>query len=267
MRLDKLIVATGVATLVACSDGGPPNMTPVAVAVAASTTTPASGASFASELQTDSNGNTLVVDSVSVVVRKVTLVNAACGQDDSTEADSGMMRSDSGEGEMEGDDGCPVLRAGPLLVDLPIGGGSAEHQFTASVPVGTYSSVVIQLHKPDGANDTTFLAEHPEFAGVSIRVVGSFNGTPFIYTTGVTDVQRAHFSPPLVVADAPTAFTLFVDLSGWFKTGAGGLIDPATAMGDGANVILVRTNIVRSFHAFRDEDHDGEDDGLEGGGH
>ena len=267
MKMTGLMLATGVAALVACSDGGPPSMTPVAVAVAASTVTPGAGASFASEVQTDGDGNTLIIDSVSVVLRKIKLENALCGDDDSTEADVGVMRSDSGEGEMEGDDDCPELRLGPMLVDLPLGDGTPEHQFTASVPVGTYSSVLFQLHKPDGENDTTFLAQHPEFAGVSIRVVGSYNGAPFVYTTGVTDVQRVHFSPPLVVGDPPTAFTLFVDLSGWFKAGAGLLIDPTTAMGDGANVVLVHLNIEHSFHAFQDEDHDGEDDHLEGGGH
>lgn len=272
-KLTGLMVATGVAALVACRDGGPPNMTPVAVGVAASTATPAAGASFASEVQTDGDGHTLVIDSVAVVLRKIKLENAQCGEGDSigvhdsTEVEDGLQGADGGEGEMEGEDDCPELRLGPMLVDLPLGDGVAEHQFTASVPVGTYASVLFQLHKPDGDNDAAFLADHPEFAGVSIRVVGSFDGTPFVYTTGVADVQRVRFSPPLVVGDPPTAFTLFVDLSGWFRTGAGALIDPATALGDGANVVLVHMNIEHSFHAFQDEDHDGEDDHMEGGGH
>lgn len=265
MRWSSLVVAMGGAALVACADGGPHGTSPVSVAVAASVASPMMGAALASEVQTDSGGNTLVIDSVSVVIRKLKLENALCGGDDDT-TEVGLMTSDSGEGEME-DDGCPELRVGPLLVDLPLGDGTPQHQFTATVETGTYSSVLFQLHKPDGENDSTFLAAHPEFAGVSIRVVGSFNGTPFVFTTGVTDVQRVHFSPPLVVGDSPAAFTLFVDLSGWFRTGTGGLVDPATAMGDGANVVLVHTNIVRSFHAFEDEDHDGHDDHLEEGTH
>ena len=172
-----------------------------------------------------------------------------------------MTSPDSGEGEMmEHEDGdCGQLRLGPILVDLPLNGG-VSHEFTVTVDTGTYSEAKFQIHKAEGADDSAFIAAHPEYDGVSIRVVGTFNGTPFVYTTGVTDVQEIEFDPPLVVSEGSTSFTLMVDLSGWFRTGAGALVDPATATGDGVNAILVHQNIIHSFHGFEDEDHDGHDD-------
>jgi hypothetical protein len=222
------------------------------------------------------SGNTMVLDSVAVVVRKLHLAKGGddgCGDEErpdtmpDTVPDSvremGITASDSGEDEHDEDLlGCEGVRLGPFLVDLPLTGGVA-HEFTLTVDTGTYSEARFQIQRPAGVGDEPFLATHPEYDGVSIRVVGSFNGTPFVYTTGVTDVQRVEFSPPLVVTTGTTSFTLMVDLSGWFKTGAGELVDPATALGDGINAILVRQNIIRSFHGFRDEDHDGHPD--EGG--
>ena len=107
------------------------------------------------------------------------------------------------------------------------------------------------------------LAQHPDYAGTSVRVVGTYNGTPFVYTTAVTAVQHVEFDPPLVVGGGGANFTLFVDLTSWFRTAAGSLVDPATAIGDGANVALVTQNIIHSFHAFEDDDHDGHDDQTE----
>ncbi len=104
-------------------------------------------------------------------------------------------------------------------------------------------------------------------AGVSLRVVGRWNGSPFSYTTGVTDVQHVEFDPPLVIGESPASFTLFVDLTGWFRAGDGSLVDPATALGEGVNAELVHQNIIHSFHAFEDDDHDGHDDQTEAGMH
>lgn len=271
MRAIMLAGVAGLAALAACSDGGPAATGRVEFGVATSASAPATGAALFADTFNDSSGNALVIDSVSVVVRKLHLEGStATGCDDGempdtvpdTMVDSRVMASDSGEHEDEGV-GCEGLRLGPFLVDLPLNGGVA-HEFTLTVDTGTYSEARFQIHKPEGDADNAFLAAHPEYAGVSIRVVGTFNGTPFVYTTGVTDVQHVEFDPPLVVSTGTTAFTLMVDLSGWFKGPTGTLVDPATALDDGVNAILVRQNIIHSFHGFRDEDHDGHDDSDEG---
>lgn len=270
-----LMVAAGALALAACSDGTSPMATSqvaFAVSTKASAAPAAAGFLAASEVFTDSSGNSLSIDSVSVVVRKLELEGSAAScpntGEDSVTTDvtvvGTLQASDSGM--HEGGDDCGEVKAGPFLVDLPLGAG-VTRQFTVTVDTGTYTRMKIQIHAPDGAHDVQFLQDHPEYAGVSIRVVGTFNGTPFVYTTGVTDVQEVQFSTPLVVGTAPTAFTMQVDLSGWFVGSTGTLIDPATATGVTANALQVRLNILHSFHAFQDEDHNGEDDHTEGGMH
>jgi hypothetical protein len=203
------------------------------------------------------------------VIRKLRLETAAAASCDVDDDDDGegedtstiMMSHDSlhDEDEDDDDENCGQVRAGPFLVALSLDSG-AVHQFTVTVDTGTYIRAKFQLHKPTGSNDRALVMEHPEMEGVSIRAVGSYNGTAFVYTSRVTDVQRVRLDPPVVVGDGTAALTLKVDLSGWFKNGAGVLVDPATAVGDGANVTLVRRNVFHSFHGFRDGDHDGHGD-------
>lgn len=268
MRHLAMTGAMGLLALAACSDGPGMSVTSrVDVGLTAGhATAPAASLMAGAEVQTDGGGNTLQIDSVFVVLRKIKLEGTACGgEDDSLEVhdsldvhDSTDLRLDDDQGEAEDD--CPMLRAGPILVQLPLDSGSVDHQFTATIDTGTYREVTLQIHKPEGANDTVFLAQHPDYTNTSVRVFGSFNGTPFTFSTGVTSVQHVEFEPPLVVTESPTSFTIRVDLSGWFRTEGGTLIDPASVAGDAGLAAVVNANIVHSFHAFRDEDHDGEDD-------
>jgi len=270
MRTAILAGLAGLAALAACSSDGGPGATGE-VTVGFSTTASAGAAvagPFFAESYDDSSGNTLTIDSVAVVVRKLHLRSAACVDVDDDDENEGtgaiplMMDDDSAEAHDDHEDeGCPVLRLGPFLVDLSVAGGKF-HDFTVTVDTGTYTGVGFQIHKPRGSRDRDFLAEHPAFDGVSIRAVGTFNGTPFVYTTAVTDVQRMRFDPPLVVGEGPTTLQVKVDLSGWFRGRDGALIDPATAVGDGVNVGVVRYNVIRSFrcHSGDDDDHEhGED--------
>lgn len=263
MRTTILAGLAGLAALAACSsDGGPGATGEVTVGFSTAASAAAAGPFFA-ETYNDNAGNSLTIDSVSVVIRKLHLRSTACADsaDDENEGPgdvSPMWSGDSGEiHDDHEDEECPVLRLGPFLVDLSVEGGKF-HDFTVTVDAGTYSGVGFQIHKPRGSRDREFLMEHPAFDGVSIRAVGSFNGTPFVYTTAVTDVQRMRFDPPLVVGETPTTLQVKVDLSGWFRNREGALIDPATAVGDGINVGLVRFNVVRSFrcHGGEDDDHE-----------
>lgn len=219
-------------------------MADVNVALAAEVNAEATGMGFVPAVQTDSEGNTLIIDSVFVVVRKMKLLGG------SSPCDGVPVEAEE----------CGVIWQGPTLVSLPIGSAGAEHLFTVSVPTGSYARVQFQIHKPTGEADFQFLQERPEYDGVSVRVVGSWNSNAFVYTTGVTDVQGVTFSPPLEVNEPSASFTLLADLSGWFWTPDGALIDPATAMGDGANAVRVHQNVIRSFRAFADENEDGADD-------
>jgi len=244
MRTMLLTGLTGLAALAACGDGGPAATGRVDVSFATAGSAAAPG--FPAETYEDDAGNVLVIDSAAVVLRKLHLQRASADSADCESADD--------------PDECAVLKAGPFIVMLPLAGG-VDHHFTVAVDAGSYTRAMLQLHKPTGSGDFDLLQDHPEFAGVSVRVVGTFNGTPFVYTTGVTDVQHTTLDPPLVVLDGETvALTVRVDLSTWFRTSGGDLIDPATAIGTGVNVTLVHQNVIHSFHGFRDADHDGHPD-------
>ena len=245
-RLALLGVA-GALSLAACSDGGPDTTPRVEFALATNpvvVAAPAFAAPAATpEVYGDASGDTLRIDSVFVVVRKLELKRTEAIACDSLSSDA---------------DGCEELELGPFLIDLPLGVAGAERQFTVAIDTGSYSKVEFEVHKAE-SGDTAFLAAHPGYNGVSIRVVGTFNGTPFVYTTGLDVEQEIQFATPIVVGEGATTFTLNVDIGTWFRSGAD-LVDPASAMGGGGNVSLVHENIQNSFHAFEDEDHDGHDD-------
>jgi hypothetical protein len=263
-----------VTTLVvaACTEGtGSRGIAPVSLALSsgASTTAPAAPQAAATETFTDST-NTLVISSVEVVLRKVELKRTeAPDTGGCAMSTSGITASDDGQCDDNGQG--DELEAGPALVDLPLGG--IERTFTADVPAGTFDALEFQIHKPssDGdAADRDFLKAHPDFAGISIRVKGTFNGADFTYTSDLSVGEELRFDPPVVVtAGTPASVTIKLDLDGWFRSGGGTLLDPATAAKGAENENLVRDNILRSFHAFQDNDEDGMDDGQEGhdGGH
>ena len=146
-------------------------------------------------------------------------------------------------------------------------GSGVEQVFSVAVDTGTFDELRIRLHKPEDNGldpaDAAFLAAHPDFAGISIRATGTWNGNPFTFTSDLDADQEMGLDPPLVVTDAGANVdvTLKVDVTTWVADGAGGLVDPATAGQGGQNENQVRDNIQHSFDAFQDEDHDGQDDG------
>jgi len=199
--------------------------------------------------------NTLVLTRVALVLREIELKRADR---------EGLCSGD-------GDDDCEELELQPRLLEVPLSSGP-ERSFTASVAPGRYDEIEFEIHKPeDGSgddSDTGFLQQHPEFAGVSIRVEGSWNGEAFTFTSGVNAEQEASLDPVLVVSEGggETELTLFVDLSIWFADGSGSLVDPRTANEGGSNQSLVETNIKRSIDVFEDGDDDGRrDDDADGG--
>lgn len=197
--------------------------------------------------------DTLVIDTVQIVLRKIELERV-----DGSACDTVMSH--------EGDDGCEEVEAGPVLVNLPIG-DTAGATFSVNIPVGSYEKLDFQVHAPSGdSRDQAFLAANPSFAGTSIRVVGTFNGKAFVFTTALTAEQELELSPPLTVGDtAAVALTIRTDVSKWFANGTA-LIDPSTALAGGANEGLVENNIRASFRGFHDQNEDGLDDNGEEGG-
>ncbi len=147
-------------------------------------------------------------------------------------------------------------------MSIPLGVGVST---ALEVPVdsGTYKKVKFKIHKPGGDSlDTAFKAAHPDFASISIRVRGTYNGTAFTYTSTLDQEQEYTFTPMLVVdaSGSATNLTIRVDVATRFRNASSGaLISPATANVGGANEGVVKENIKNSFKAFRDHDRDGDE--------
>lgn len=249
MRTKVWVLALAGATLggAACSDGG------AGVGLAFSTRSPSAAAiAQAGDSTVVVRGDdTLVIKSVDIVLREVELerVDQAADCPDST-------------GD---DDPCEEFTVGLQLVSLPLG-NSTDKVVTVNVPAGIYDEVEFEIHKPDEIRDAAFIAAHPAFADVSIRVTGTFSQggtrTNFVYTTDLNKEQEVELDPPLDVTDAGAVnLTIRLDITTWFLNGAGSaLVNPATANSGGPNAGLVRDNIEASIEAFHDDDSDGLDD-------
>jgi hypothetical protein len=191
-------------------------------------------------------GNTVVIKTVDLVLRKVELKRASvAGSCDS------MVHVDD----------CGEFESGSVLVSVPLAAGAVT---AVAVPIdsGSYKSIEFKIHKPgNDAVDLAFAAANPTWpANTSIRVTGTFNGTPFTYTTSLDVEQESTFNPPLVVTASGTAtnLTLRMDISKWFLIG-GTAVDPASANTGQPNESAVQNAIKNSFKAFRDENHDGDE--------
>jgi hypothetical protein len=240
----------------ACSDGGG-----AGVGLAFSTRNPnvtLGGAQGASVVQAGDStvvalGNdTVIIRSVEIVLREIELDRL---NDD--DCDTIMMGSD---------DACEEFSTGPVLVSLPLGNGT-DKVITVDVPADIYDEVEFEIHKPeDDGSEAAFLAAHPDFAGVSIRVTGIYSqgGTrsDFVYTTDLNKEQEVALVPPLDVTTAgPVNLTIRLDIATWFlATGGAALVDPASANKGGPNEGVVKNNIEQSIEAFHDDDSDGLDD-------
>lgn len=206
------------------------------------------GAALAGQEVIAVGSDTIVLTSVQLVLRELELKRVG-----GTACDS-----------VQGHDDCEELEYGATLLDLPLGAG-AERQFTVTIDTGSYGKIEFEIHKASSSDDSAFIAQHPEFEDLSIKVTGTYNGTPFTYTSDLDVEQEYSFSPPLVVTETTGAnVTLFADLRSWFLNQAGdGLLDPASANKGGQNEGEVKSNIETSLNAFEDDDRDGEDDSTD----
>jgi hypothetical protein len=280
LRLASAVSLAGV--LIACSDGSAPT-TRSQVTFNLATGSLSSAALLVSDTFATPT-DTLVLDSVQLVLRDIKFQrineDACDGEhnddgDDDHDSDDGArppvlaasLHDDHGDddGDNGEDDACESFNAGPYLLDLPLGPDVVK-AFSVAVDTGTFDQLRFKLHKPEDDSgdprDIAFLAAHPEFANISIRAVGTFNGEPFEFTSDLDAQQRMDLVPPLVVAGSMqnVDVTIKVDVSGWFADQAGGLVNPASGNKGEPNEDLVKDNIRDSFHAFRDDDQDGEDD-------
>ena len=251
-----LAAFAGLLLVAACSSGtGPgasPNLSlsfssrlPAGVAAAPSRAAALGSAVTGTDTLTDGT-NTLIITSAQLVLRKIELerqdVASQCGVEPEPA-------------------GCEEFEAGPVLVDLPLTGGT-DQQVTVDIPPGTYTEIQFTIHKATGdAVDSAFVRQHPEFLNKSIRVQGTYNGTPFTYQSDLDVDQELHLDTALVVSETTTStnLTIRVVLANWFKSSNGSLVNPASANVGGANEGIVKENIKNSMKAFEDADKDGDE--------
>ncbi len=246
-----LIVPIGILAVAACSDAtGSAGNAPMAMSFSTSSpaAAPSVGSNGLSYSISDASG-ALVINDVQLVLNKIELkadATASCPEEDRDGAH---------------DDDCAEVKAGPVLVDLPLDPGVAG-TINLSVPQGTYTRTEFKVGPAiEGkAGGTAFLQANPGFAGISVRVEGTFNGTAFVYTSPLEAEMELAFGTPVSVDATGLNLTINVDVLGWFTTAGGAIIDPNTAINGGVNEELVAQNIRASFHAFEDEDRDGHDD-------
>lgn len=228
------------------SDDGAENETPLTLAF----TTTMTGSSTAATMSrsgtasiSDRTGNVLTIERAEIAISKI------------------EFESDSGSRE--------DVEQGPILVDLPLGGGVPETITEASLPEGVWEEVEFEVDKlerddPDAAEllDQTGFPE-----GFSIRVQGVWtpDGGPerdFTFLSDIDEEQELEFKPSLVVSvDQPKTVNFRVDLDSWFRTEDGTLVNPEEGNSGGRFEDLIEENIERSIEA---EDADAEEIEVEG---
>lgn len=195
----------------------------------------------------------LVITSAQVVMSEIELELGGASCADSSSSSSGSGSSD--------DDDCPEIKSGPVLVSLPLQ-GAATTALTVAVPAGTYRELELKIDAVESGDrgGPAFLTANPAFRGVSVRIEGTFQGQPFVYTSDIDEELELHFNPPLVVDGSNNNVTVSIDIAAWFRRIDGSVIDPRTATRGGVNESQVEENIKRSIRAFEDDDRDGHSD-------
>ncbi|HLG06633.1 MAG TPA: hypothetical protein VI383_10855 [Gemmatimonadales bacterium] len=242
-RLTLIPLAALTISLGACSDLSGPSPGPGQGRVNLSFGTTQNGSSSGPALAEEPmalGGTVLVFQQVEIVLREIELKRL--------EGTFSCDNRTSGS-----DDDCEELELGPLLVDLSLD-GRTEQVLSVPVDTGTYRRLEFEIHKPDDDTraDSAFLSQHPDLKRVSIRARGTWNGSPFVFTTDLNVEQRFELMPPIVVREGQTSeLTLRVDLRDWFLNFAGtAFINPQTANHGGQNENLVRDNIRLSIEAL-----------------
>lgn len=140
----------------------------------------------------------------------------------------------------------------------------------ANLPHGTYKMVTFQIHKltpGEQVSDDSFSPSDSNGTKqyYSVIVKGHYNGTPFVFTSSKTFVVKTQLNPPLTVSDSVNNYnvTIQVNVSNWFTTQSGSIIDPTDPM----NGHRIESAIRRSFHAIKDNNEDGQDDDHFENGH
>ena len=147
--------------------------------------------------------------------------------------------------ELEGEDDLEAeMKGGTTVIALPVN-GSVVTPITASVFAGTYDEFEMEVQ--------------------TVRLRGTFDGSPFDATVTVNSQLEMDLEPPLVATENGTVnVTVAISFANWFRSFDGTAIDPRNL----TEVLRARlvSNIRASFNAFEDHDRDGDRSGHGGPG-
>jgi hypothetical protein len=168
-----------------------------------------------------SGGHTIVLSSATMTASELELKGLSSGSSGSSSATTSKFET------------------GTTTVNIPVEGGTTR-EITANIAAGTYDKFEMEVR--------------------TVRLQGTYDGSPFDVTMQINDELETRLVPALVVADgtASTAVRVALDLQSWFRSAAGGLLDPRQAQSDTSVAASIRSNIRGSF--YRSDDHHGEGD-------
>jgi len=261
-----LLVAPAALLASACGSADPNTMHHITVSAAIATSAVRALPGLNADLIVGDETGSVSISSAQIVLSRLKLHDDACVDDDEDDVDDGDSTSaapavladepDDEHGEDEDGEDCPPLKVGPVLVNLPLD-GTTTVVLDAFVPAGTYQRLQARLHavKEGDEGVADFLTAHPEFEGISVRVVGVFTdaggtGHAFTFTSRMNVVTAINFDEPVTVGDGTTNLTINIDVSSWFSTPAHPVLDPTAD----ANQRAIEQNIRRSLRAFEDDD-------------
>ena len=239
----RVLLLTALSSALALAGCDSTNTGREGVSISFSTRAPAvaavSDAQFA--ITVAEGANTLVITKAELVLRELELKLSST--------------STCATGTVE--DSCERIELGPMKIDLPTTDVVAS-PISTTVPAGTYHEIEFDIRRPgtDPA-DAAFVAANPQFNNVSIRVEGTFNGTPFTFTSQLDQEVQIDFNPPVTIAEGTNNVTIAVDLRSWFRNSSGVLINPSTASPGQPNESSVTARMKASLRAFEDDDKSG----------
>ena len=250
-RVMPIFAAAAAIMLAACSDATGSGAHQVSLSFTTKST---------SSLRTSTgfNRDVVVGPAGELVLKKIQLVIDRVELRPSTSAGCVDDEQDGENNNSSAEDDCEDIAHDPILVNVPV--DDAVHTII-SVPVaaGTYTKLEARLD-PASAAEVAALGAPSDMTGKSVRVEGTYKGTPFVFTSPLRTGLEFEFSPPLVVDASTKNATVNIDVTKWFIASNGSVIDPATANAGGLNSLVVANNIRNSFEAFEDDDKQGDND-------
>lgn len=245
----SLIAVTPIVAIVAACSGDtgstPTTRLPDPVGLSFSVTQP--GASADRLFDTGPGGHTLDLQQIQLVLARIRMRKVG-------EPEPGC----AGPNETHP---CTELKAGPVLVDLPVHGGLVT-PISTDIPAGSYDRLLLNIFAPSGDDEASvaFRAANnwPKLAGM--RVKGTYDGQAFDLFLNVNAEIFTRLDPVFVVtADKSSALnaTVQVDPHTWFKQAGGTLIDPRALTADKSLLDFVTANVRQSFKAFSDNQRKG----------